>query len=208
MKKAFVSWSGGKDSMLVLHYALTAQWYDVKFLFVTIDRTTQAVPVHQVPKALITRQGLSLGIHTRKLYLNWPVSNELYEQLVLAEYRLMKTRGISVCVFGDIHLDDVREYKEMICRKAGIEAVFPLWGRNPADLVNEFLALGYKAQICAVGHPDLPVSLVGSELSNELIALLPAHIDPAGENGEYHTYVWNGPLFKRPVERLCIPKDQ
>lgn len=202
MKRAFISWSGGKESTLALHYVRAAKWYDVKFLFVTIDRATQSVPVHAVPKRLITRQGLSLGIHTRKLYIDWPADNRTYEHMTLAEYRLMKTRGIEVCVFGDIHLADVRAFKEEICRKAGIEAVFPLWGKKSEDVVNDFLSLGYRAQICAVGHPDIPISEVGKDLNADWIKTLPHHIDPAGENGEYHTYVWDGPLFRYPVERL------
>lgn len=199
MKKAFVHWSGGKDSALALHYIFTAKWYDVKFLFTTIDRNTQMVPIHNIPKGWITRQGMSLGIHTRKLYLNWPVDNETYQRIVLEEYKLMKSRGIDVCVFGDIHLRDIREFKEDLCRKACIEPVFPLWGRSGKDLVNEFLEKGYRARICATGHPDIPQSAIGAELTKEWVMALPAHIDPAGENGEYHTFVWNGPLFNHPV---------
>ena len=202
MKKAFVNWSGGKDSVLALHYVCAANWYDVKFLFTTINRKTQMVPIHNVPKGWVTRQGMSLGIHARKLYLDWPVDNETYQRMVLAEYKLMKTRGIDVCVFGDIHLSDVREFKENICRKAEIEPIFPLWGRSAKDLVNEFLELGYKAQICATGHPDIPDSVIGTELTKEWLSALPSHIDAAGENGEYHTFVWNGPLFNQPLTQI------
>lgn len=200
MKKAFVSWSGGKDSMLALHYVLTGGWYQIPFLFVMIDKATQSVPIHQVHKRFITRQGLSLGIHTRKLYYNYPIDNDMYERLVVAEYKLMKVRGMEVCIFGDIHLDDVRAFKEKICHKAGIRAVFPLWGRSSSDLLAEFFSLGYKAQICSVYHPDIDATSVGKDLTEEWIRALPPKIDRAGENGEYHTFVWDGPLFRTPVE--------
>lgn len=202
MRQAFVNWSGGKDSMLALHYASMAKWYEVKFLFTIIDRNTQMVPVHNVPKGWITRQGMSLGIHTRKLYLDWPVHDDTYQRMVLAEYKLMKSRGINVCIFGDIHLEDVREFKERICQQAGLEPVFPLWGRNSKDLVSEFLDLEYKALICATGHPDIPQSDIGRELTREWVSNLPLHIDPAGENGEYHTFVWEGPLFNQSVGQI------
>lgn len=201
MKKAFVSWSGGKDSMLALHYVLEGGWYEVPFLFAMIDKDTQSVPIHQVHKRFITRQGLSLGIHTRKLYYKYPIDNQLYERLVTSEYKLMKIRGIDTCVFGDIHLDDVREFKEHICHKAGIRAVFPLWGRKSADLVAEFIDLGYKAQICSIQHEKIDSTSVGKELTKDWFNALHPSVDRAGENGEYHTFVWDGPLFKYPVEK-------
>ncbi|GIV26855.1 MAG: hypothetical protein KatS3mg027_0669 [Bacteroidia bacterium] len=199
-KKCIVSFSGGKDSTLALHYALRELNYTVEFLFVTINKTYQRVNMHGIPKELITRQGLSIGIHTRKLYLPDNVSMDMYSKMMDAEMKLMKQRGIETVIFGDIFLEDLRKYREDQLNTVGLKAEFPLWQKNTKDLFKEFVELGYKAKIVSVNLQKLSKEFLGKDLSLKLLNEFPESVDVCGENGEYHTFVYDGPIFNYPVK--------
>ncbi len=198
--KAIISWSGGKDSALALHYAIKEGRYKVEFLFVTVNKTNQRVSMHGVRKELITRQGLSIGIHTRKLYLPENVSMEMYNQMMRAEMELMKQRGINTVIFGDIFLEDLKKYREEQLRKIHMQSYFPLWHKKTLDLYKEFVVLGYKAKIVSVNLKKLSKDFLGKDLTLELLNDFPDDVDICGENGEYHSFVYDGGIFQYPVK--------
>lgn len=200
---SFVSWSGGKDSTLALHYTLKENQYKPQFLFVTINKETQRVSMHGVRKELITRQGLSIGIHTRKLYLSESGSAELYEKMMESEMKLMQQRNINTAIFGDIFLEDLKNYREQQLNKIKMNAVFPLWKKNTLDLYKELVQLGYKAKIVSVNLKYLGKEFLGKDLSLELMNEFPKNVDVCGENGEYHTFVYDGKIFKSPIPFQC-----
>ncbi len=198
--KVAVSWSGGKDSTLALHRILKDKNYKVEFLFVTINKLYQRVSMHGVKKELITRQGMSIGIHTRKLYLPENVSMEMYAKMMSAEMQLMKQRNIHTIIFGDIFLNDLKQYREQQLQTLGMSAHFPLWKENSIDLYKEFVSLGYKAKIVSVHLQKLGKEFLGKDLSIELLNQFPKNVDVCGENGEYHTFVYDGEIFQYPID--------
>ncbi|MBS1634335.1 MAG: diphthine--ammonia ligase [Bacteroidetes bacterium] len=197
--QAFINWSGGKDCTLALHKVLDQKQLRVASLFTTISREHQRVSMHGVRKELITRQAQSLGISSRKVYLPENLDMPVYDTYMKHEMALMKQRGLDHVVCGDIFLEDLRKYREEKLSSAGIQAHFPLWKINTTDLLKEFIALGYKAVIVCVDQSKLDNSFLGRELNLELINDLPAHVDPCGENGEYHSFVYDGPIFNEPI---------
>lgn len=198
--KATMSWSGGKDSTLALHYALSEKKYQVEFLFVTVNKANQRVSMHGVRKELITRQGMSIGIHTRKLYLPENISMEMYNQMMKAEMQLMQQRKINTVIFGDIFLEDLKKYREEQLQSINMKACFPLWKKNTLELYKEFVSLGYKAKIISVNLKKLSKDFLGKDLTMELLNDFPKDVDVCGENGEYHTFVYEGNIFQHPVK--------
>lgn len=200
MEKAFINWSGGKDCTMALHKVLEEKIVKAEFLFTTISREHQRVSIHGIRKELITRQALSLGIHSRKMYL--PDSNDInvYNKLMKYEMFFMKDKGINVSVSGDIFLEDLRKYREDKMKEVEIKSVFPLWKIDTKELIKEFIDLGYKAIIVSVDKSKLDASFLGTELNESLINELPEGIDVCGENGEFHTFVYDGPIFNYPIK--------
>lgn len=200
MEKAFVNWSGGKDCTLALHKVLHEGLYKPELLFTTISKEFQRVSMHSVRKELITRQALAIGLHSRKMYLPGSNTHGLYEKFMMHEMQLMKEKGISVSVFGDIFLEDLRKYREEKLEGTGIKPVFPLWKTDTRELTREFIGLGYKAVIVSIDKRKLNESFLGKELDDKLISELPKDVDVCGENGEFHTFVYDGPIFETPVK--------
>lgn len=199
LPKAIISWSGGKDCTLALHHVLKQNIFKVEYLFVTINKAYQRVSMHGVRKELITRQGMSIGIHTRKLYLPETTTNEWYQKMMEAEMLLMQHRGIHDVIFGDIFLQDLKNYRETQLSKIQMNAHFPLWNRNTKDIYKEFIAFGYKAKIISVNLKKLSKEFLGKDLTLDLINDFPLDVDVCGENGEFHTFVYDGPIFHYPI---------
>lgn len=200
MEKAFINWSGGKDCTLALHKVTEEKELSVEFLFTSLSRQYQRVSMHGVRKEMITRQGLALGIPSRKLYLPENTTMEVYDQHMQNEMMLMKERGINHCIFGDIFLEDLRKYREEKLKAVHIQPHFPLWKKDTTALLKEFIDLGYKSIIVSVDSQKINPNFLGRELSYEFLAELPGSVDPCGENGEFHTYVFAGPLFHEPIK--------
>lgn len=204
--RAFINWSGGKDCTLALHHILHQKDVKVDYLFTTISREHQRVSMHGVRKEMITRQAMSIGIPSRKLYLPEKTDRPVYDQFMAHEMKLMKQRGISDAIFGDIFLEDLRKYREEKLKSVEMNAHFPLWGKPTSQLLTEFIGLGYKAMIVSVNYEHLDQSFLGKTLDHELVKHFPSQVDVCGENGEFHTFVYDGPIFHSPIKMVLGEK--
>ncbi|MGQ9864222.1 MAG: ATP-binding protein [Bacteroidia bacterium] len=197
-KPALLFWSGGKDSALALHKILSQKSYVVKSLLTTLSPEYQ-VTGHGIPLSLLDQQARSIGIPLHLIPLPHPCSNHQYETLITQALLPFQQKGIYHCIFGDIFLEDIRAYREALLAPIGMKALFPLWHLNPTKLVQKFIALGFKAIVTTLDPQRIPLSFLGREINLEFLADLPPHVDPCGENGEFHTFVYDGPLFKHPI---------
>ena len=194
--KALVSWSGGKDCMLALWHARAS--YDVVALLTTVTREFGRISMHGVRVELLRQQAASLGISLEIVEIPHPCTNVIYEQAMKKAWAHAQAQGIDRVICGDLFLEDVRRYREE--RLFGAEpCVFPLWRRSTSELAREFMSLGFRAVLCCVDTQALPADFAGREYDEALLRNLPASVDPCGENGEFHTFVHAGPLFKTPI---------
>lgn len=196
---AVFNWSGGKDSALALYKALESGQYAIQTLLTTLSEPHQRISMHGVRDELLDRQTASLGLPCRKLFLPEMPSMDVYEQLMAATFGELRGQGVTAGLFGDIFLEDLRAYRETQLAAAGLAAGFPLWGVPTGALVREFLGLGFRAITTCVDAKCLDRSFVGRVVDEQFLRDLPAHVDPCGENGEFHTFVYDGPLFRQPV---------
>jgi uncharacterized protein (TIGR00290 family) len=194
-----VCWSGGKDAALALHAAARCELYEVAELFCSLSEDTRRTPMHGIPEALIDAQAAALGLAVRKVPIPNPCPNEVYEQRMGAAAEECKRLGIGHMAFGDLFLEDIREYRERNLARAGLRAVLPLWGLDTRALAERFIELGYRALVASVDTQGLAASFAGRDYDAGFLADLPDGVDPCGENGEFHTFVHDGPLFSAPV---------
>ena len=198
-EKVLFSWSGGKDSTLALYEIQKSKKYEIVALFTTITRDYDRITMHGVRRVLLEEQARAIGIPVHEVFIPKKASNEEYSSIMEREMKAAKQNGISGVVFGDIFLEDVREYREKNLSKVHMKGIFPLWKRNSRELVKKFINLGFKAIIVCVDSKALDKSFVGRIIDEKLLEDLPEGVDPAGENGEYHSFVFDGPIFKRRV---------
>ena len=197
-----MSWSGGKDSALALYELLRSPDWEVVGLLTSVADQYRRVSHHGVREELLCEQADALGLPLDILRLTMrdgPCTNAAYEQLIgdkLADY---VGRGVRHVAHGDLFLADLRAYRERNLTRLGMTGVFPIWGRDTRQLVEDFEDLGFRAVLCCVEGSRLPASFVGRTLGRSLVADLPPEVDPCGENGEYHSFVYDGPTFQRPV---------
>ena len=197
-----LAWSGGKDSALALG-ALLREGGEVRALLTTVTEEYERVSMHGVRRELLHRQAEALGIALVEVRIPPACSNELYEERMAAALASPALEALQAVAFGDLFLADVRAYREQQLAAAGKRAVFPLWHRDTAALAQEFVAGGFRAVIVCLDPRHLPRSAAGREYDDAFLAGLPDGVDPCGENGEFHTFVHDGPLFARPVS--CMP---
>jgi uncharacterized protein (TIGR00290 family) len=199
-EKVVLAWSGGKDSAMALHALLESDRYDVVSLLTTIYEQCGRISHHGVRVELLRQQAESLGINLNELYLAGAnCSMEDYEaamEKVTLEY---KEKGVLTFAFGDIFLQDLREYRERNLSKVGAKAIFPNWHRDTTEIFRAFIDLGFKAYLTCVDGEKLGVNFAGRPIDSGLIGDLPGRVDPCGENGEYHSFVYDGPIFREPV---------
>ena len=201
--QAIFSWSGGKDSAYALHRVLNEGVYSVNYLLTNVNEKFRRVSMHGVREELLDQQAKQIGIPLRKIYLPDYVSMADYDQRIHEELTNARKQGISHVIFGDIFLEDLRQYREQQCQKAGLTAVFPLWQLTTRTLAQEIYAAGFRAILCCVNGNTLDRSFAGRELTPALLIDLPAPVDPCGENGEFHTFVYDGPIFSQPISVMC-----
>jgi uncharacterized protein (TIGR00290 family) len=197
---ALVSWSGGKDSCLALWRAKQSGMA-IRRLITAMDETGSSARSHGVPPDLLSAQASALGLEMRFYETSWTT----YEEKFIATLRQARAEGIEHAIFGDIDLIPHREWEEKVCAQAGLQAHLPLWDEPRRKLVDEFLSLGFKAVVVCIDGRFLTEDFCGREFDEKFLADLPAGVDACGENGEFHTFVYDGPAFAKPV---AFKRDQ
>jgi uncharacterized protein (TIGR00290 family) len=200
-EKVVLAWSGGKDSAMALHALLQSDQYEVVSLLTTVTKQYERISHHGVREELLEQQAAALDICLHKLYLYQDhCSNEDYEaamEKVMLEY---KEKDVQTVAFGDVFLQDLREYRERNLAKVGMKGIFPIWHRDTTEIVRTFIDLGFKAYLTCVDGEKLGEEFAGRPIDADLIRDLPDGVDPCGEIGEFHSYVYDGPIFRRPVD--------
>ncbi len=199
MKKAFFNWSGGKDSALALYKILNGSAYKVNALLTNISAEFDRISMHGVRKELLLKQAESLQIPLRILKLPKDASMEAYNELMYLQLATFKKNGFTHSIFGDIFLEDLKKYREERLDEVGLKAVFPLWKQDTLDTVKEFIGLGFKAIVVCANAKLLDESFVGRKIDQSFLNDLPSEVDPCGENGEFHSFVYDGPIFSTPI---------
>ena len=199
-KKTWLSWSSGKDSAWALHVLRQSDEYEVTGLFTTINTAFERVAMHAVRVALLRQQAQAVGLPLHLIEIPHPCSNEQYAAAMTAFVGRAQDEKVNCMAFGDLYLQDVRRYREERMQGTGIEPVFPLWEKPTRPLLQEMLASGLRACLTCVDPRVLPAEFAGRELTAELLARMPDDIDPCGENGEFHTFVFDGPMFAQPLD--------
>jgi uncharacterized protein (TIGR00290 family) len=194
-----MSWSGGKDSALALHALLMDPAVDVRGLLTTVTDGYDRVSMHGVRRQLLTQQSNALGIPLWTVHIPPSATNAEYERATHDALATLRDLGIEAIAFGDLHLADVRAYRERLVADSGLRPVFPLWGKPTAALAKSFIRDGFRAVLVCVDPRQLDVSHCGSEFDGALLEALPSATDPCGEHGEFHTFVYDGPMFPQPI---------
>ena len=199
MKKALLSWSSGKDSAWALHLLRQTPEIQVVGLVTTFNSAADRVAMHAVRRALVEAQAESAGLPLWPVELRWPCSNSEYERLMGGVIERAKAEGIAAFAFGDLFLEDIRAYRVRQLQGTSIAPLFPVWGLPTGGLAREMIAAGVKAKLTCVDPAKLDRSFAGREYDHRLLQDLPPLVDPCGENGEFHTFVYDGPVFSRPI---------
>jgi uncharacterized protein (TIGR00290 family) len=199
VRRVAVGWSGGKDSTLALYRAVRELGLSNPILVTTYSEEFRRVSMHGVRLELLREQARCLGLELLEVALPSPCSDEEYRRRMVDVLQGLREMGVGEMVFGDIFLEDVRRYREKNLEQAGFKGLFPLWGLDTKVLAHRFTELGFKAVVVCVDTAQAPSWLVGHEFSDELLENLPPSVDPCGERGEFHTFVYDGPLFTQPV---------
>jgi uncharacterized protein (TIGR00290 family) len=205
LKRALLSWSSGKDSAWALHrmrsHALHSGVTGVEIagLLTAFNQVADRVAMHAVRRTLVEAQAAAAGLPLRAVELPWPCSNEEYESRMAEACRAAVADGFDAVVFGDLFLRDVREYRERKLAGTGLEPLFPLWEIPTRDLAREMIRGGLRARITCVDKKALDTRFAGREFDEALLADLPPQADPCGENGEFHTFAYAGPMFQHPI---------
>lgn len=194
-----MSWSGGKDSAYALHHILKEDKYYVKYLMTTIYKPNKRVSMHGVPESLIEKQAKSIGIPLIKIYIEEKTHDE-YDIKMKETLLTFKSEGINIMAFGDIFLEDLKEYREKRLAEVEMKSLFPLWGKDTKDLAKQFITDGFKTHICSIDASKLSKDLVGIDFSNSFLNLIDSEIDHCGENGEFHSFCYDGEIFKEAVK--------
>jgi uncharacterized protein (TIGR00290 family) len=195
-----MSWSSGKDSAFALHVVRAERAVEVLALLVTINADADRVAMHAVRRSLLEAQAQRLGIPLHIVEIPSPCPNEVYEERMAAAVWSAREAGVDRMVFGDLFLEDVRAYRERNLADTGITPIFPLWGRRTDLLARDMLAAGVRAVLTCVDPLVLSAEYVGRDYDETLLSELPASIDPCGERGEFHTFVWDAPGFSSPID--------
>jgi len=203
MERVLVSWSGGKDSAMALWEILKGQHYEVAALVTTVTSDYERISIHGVRRALLKEQANSLGMVLEEVLIPKQATNAQYESSMGAVLSKYHARGVSSVVFGDIFLEDLRSYREETLGHLGLQAMFPIWKVETVELAHRFMDAGFKAITTCVDTNVLGKEFVGRKYDQDFLQELPNGVDACGENGEFHTFVYDGPIFKEPI-RLSL----
>jgi uncharacterized protein (TIGR00290 family) len=196
-RRVLVAWSSGKDSAWTLHTLRGDAAHDIAGLFTTVNE--ERVAVHAVRSALLEAQARSIGLPLHKIEIPYPCANAVYEAAIATFVERAKREGVTHIAFGDLFLEDIRRYREKQFSGSGVELLFPLWQRPTRALAEEMTASGLRAWITCVDSAQAPREWAGRVFDAEFVNALPPGIDPCGENGEFHTFVFAGPMLRDPI---------
>ncbi|HTI61687.1 diphthine--ammonia ligase [Mucilaginibacter sp.] len=197
MKKCIFNWSGGKDSSLALYHCLRDPELDIKYLVTTINDAADRISMHGVRVELLKKQAESIGIPLYQVRLPEMPGMKEYDAVMRSSMERFQAEGITHTIFGDIFLEDLKSYRDARLAEVGMTGIYPLWKRNTTQLINEFFDLGFETVIACT--QDRLERIVGKEITQELIMSLPDDVDVCGENGEFHTFAFRGPIFKQEI---------
>jgi len=200
LKKAVFNWSGGKDSALCLYKVLQQKEYEVVALLTSVSESQRRVSMHGFKIELLFEQAESIGIPLHIMYVPDNPSMEDYEKAMNTALQPILDMGIEYSIFGDIFLEDLRQYREDKLALVNLKGVFPLWNIDTTVLINEFIELGFKTITTCINEQVLTKEFVGREIDANFVNELPENVDPCGENGEFHTFVFDGPIFKKEIK--------
>jgi uncharacterized protein (TIGR00290 family) len=199
MEKALFSWSGGKDSAMALYEILAAQQYQVAALLTTVTEEYQRISMHGVRRVLLQQQAASLGLPLEEIMISKQSSNDEYESKMTEVLRRYQGQGVKSVVFGDIFLEDLKAYREKNLARLGMNGIFPIWKRETGELIRTFIQSGFKAITVCVDTQALDQGFVGRIIDEQFVSDLPKGVDVCGENGEFHSFVSEGPIFKKKI---------
>ena len=199
MKRVLLSWSSGKDSAWTLHVIRQRHQYEIAGLLTTFNQAADRVAMHAVRRELVERQAEAAGLPLWNIPLPWPCSNEQYELIMAETCARAVAAGIEGVAFGDLFLEDVRAYRENQMKHTGLQPIFPLWGLPTRDLANAMVSSGLRAKLTCVDTQKLHASFAGREFDKSLLADLPHEVDPCGEKGEFHSFVYAGPMLSEEI---------
>jgi len=197
MKSCIFNWSGGKDSALALHHCLQDPELDIKYLVTTVNDAANRISMHGVRVELLEKQAESIGIPLYQVRLPEMPGMKEYDDVMRNTMQRFSEEGITHAIFGDIFLEDLKAYRDARLAEAGMTGIYPLWKRNTTELINEFFDLGFETVIACT--QERLERIVGKEITQELVMSLPDDVDVCGENGEFHTFAYKGPIFKKPI---------
>lgn len=199
MHPVLMSWSGGKDSCLALYEIQKAKEYRVAALLTTVTRDYGRISMHGVRRVLLERQAASLGLPLHEVFITKDATNQEYEAKTEEAFSAYRDQGIDRVVFGDLFLEDIRAYRDQFLARHNMRGLYPVWLRDTTEFIKEFISLGFKAVITCVDGKVLDSSFAGMMIDENFLSALPTNVDPCGENGEFHTFVFDGPSFKEAV---------
>ena len=199
LPKALLCWSSGKDSAWTLHLLRQRGEVEVVGLLTTMNEVHDRVAMHAVRKTLLEAQADAAGLPLWPVPIPSPCSNQQYEAAMTAAIERARAAGITIMAFGDLFLEDVRRYRESQLASTGMTPLFPLWGLPTDTLAMDMIASGLRARLTCIDPKQIPETFVGREFDEALLAELPTSADPCGERGEFHTFAYAGPMFRRPV---------
>lgn len=203
--KIILSWSGGKDAALALYELQRSRQYEVAGLLTTVTEEYDRISMHGVRRSLLERQAQSLGLPLEIVLISSNTSDEEYDRKMEEVLEKHLAAGVCCVAFGDVFLEDVRQYREDNLQRIGMKGLFPIWKRDTAKLAQRFIDLGFEAIITCVDSEALDRAFVGRVFDAQFLADLPPGVDPCGENGEFHSFVYGGPMFR---ERIAHRKGE
>jgi uncharacterized protein (TIGR00290 family) len=195
MKKVVLFWSAGKDSAMALHNILNDKSFELVALVTTLNQDYKRISMHGIPEQILDLQCEAVGLPVIKMWVPNLPDNNSYENIFLELCKDLQEKGVEFLAFGDIHLEDLRKYREALVNWGGLKAYFPLWNTPTLKLMNNFIANEFKAITCCINTSILSTDWIGRQLDNSFITDLPNEVDLCGENGEYHTFCFAGPIF-------------
>jgi uncharacterized protein (TIGR00290 family) len=199
-ERVVLSWSGGKDSAMAAYHLIASQKYEIAALLTTVTEEFDRISMHGVRRELLERQAESLAIPLHTVMIPKDCSNEIYESRMNAAFSHFKAAGLTKIAFGDLFLADIKQYRDERLALAGMAGLYPIWLRDTDELVRTFIGLGFKAKLACVDTHAIDAAFAGRELDASLLEDLPRSADPCGEHGEYHSFVYAGPIFKKTID--------